>query len=45
MRLSKKEKKSIYFILSEFITLHKDQHNIYEEDIEVAKKVINNLRL
>lgn len=43
LRLSKQDRKSLIFILSEFIDTHEDSGSVYNEDIKSAKMMIGAL--
>lgn len=40
LKLSKQDRKSLIWILSEFIESHRDRGNIYEKDINSAKMML-----
>lgn len=43
LRLSEQDRKSLIFILSEFIESHKDAGSVYNQDINSAKMMIGAL--
>ena len=44
IELSQTERNNLRFILNEFITAHKPQENIYHNDIDVAKKILEEIK-
>ena len=43
IKLSKAENSSLRWILDEFIKSHNDERDIYKADIEIAKKILQEL--
>lgn len=44
MRIKKSDRSSLLFILGEFIISHESQESIYSKDIEVAKRIIEEIK-
>lgn len=45
IKICKREKDALYFILSEFIRTHNDEcGNIYDDELKLSKRLVEELR-